>query len=156
MCFKFIRTLLFVAVLLGCYSPVYAQKPQTPGVAATSETEHGVHVAGIIDGDSGVAVVAPGVFLEAKDTFYLRDSPPQGLFFRQGEQIGTLKEGQKVIADDQKMVNTIFGDYLWLRVRLLNEKGKPTGQPGWVYAGQGEEDSRFNVLKVAAETKTAL
>lgn len=97
----------------------------------------------------GMPLTTSTVPMVATGDVKLRDSPPSGPFYRNGEPVGVIvKKGQTVIATDQKTIKTLFGKYLWLKVKVVDAKTGRAAE-GWVYAGETDEP-HFVKAKTAA------
>jgi hypothetical protein len=82
----------------------------------------------------------------------LRESPPsEGFLFVRapGKETSTLSKDQKVTVVDHKVVSTLFGNSVWVKVQAH----QPTGQTveGWAYWGPETDKSQtFSLLAGAA------
>ncbi len=100
----------------------------------------------------GVTLKEHSVALVTKAELSLRDAPPSGPFYSAGQKIGVIPKGATVVAIGEKNVNTLFGEYKWLQVNVVDPKTLAKKSTGWVYVGspQGEtyvEPSRVEAVK---------
>lgn len=71
-------------------------------------------------------------FVRAEGNVNLRDAPPHGLFYKFGNIIDVVRQGEKIRVVDEKM---IAGIYVWLKIERL--PGPSTkAKVGWVYNGE--------------------
>jgi hypothetical protein len=82
----------------------------------------------------GVTLKEKSVTFVAEADLNLRAAPPSGLFYSVGPKIGVIQKGSKLVATAEKTVNTLFGDYRWLQVDVVDANTK-TNSTGWVYVG---------------------
>jgi hypothetical protein len=107
---------------------------------ALSLTSLGLLLLGSVLAQDGVTIQAPSVALQAKVDVILRDSPPNGWFYTPGSKLGVINKGDYVRATDQKTIQTLYGDFHWLKIEKFDHASKKPIMSGWVYAGGKDRD----------------
>ena len=73
----------------------------------------------------------------AQGNLTLRESPPSGLFFRRGDDIGTVPKDSTVTVVERRDIPILFGVQEWLLIQRTGENGQT--QKGWLYNGNNEQ-----------------
>ena len=79
----------------------------------------------------------------AQNGMKLRESPPsEGFLFvhSPGKETFTLSKDQKVTVVDRKVVSTLFGDSVWVKVQAQQPAGRTV--EGWAYWGPHADNSQ--------------
>lgn len=83
---------------------------------------------------------------QANGNLILRSSPPSGPFYRKGDQIGIVQQGEMFRVLEWEIINTLFETQQWLRIQRETETG-------WIYNGVSQ-DSRPYVEPVNPGTSS--
>lgn len=82
-------------------------------------------------------------YVMAEGNVNLRDAPPHGLFYKFGNIVDVVKEGETLRVLEEK---TIIGVYIWLKVERINAPS--TGaNVGWVYNGENDGRPYFKPIE---------
>ena len=95
--------------------------------------------------DLGAQELREGMTVTAKTIVPAYSTPPEGVFYKKGELIDSVRTGDKFLVKETREVGTLSHRRLYLRVELPASRERQA-QDGWVYAGPvGSRASNFQI-----------
>lgn len=80
----------------------------------------------------------------------LRASPPSGWFYSKGKDLGRIRENDRIIVQDLRLLKNLFGSEEWIKVR------DEQGQEGWVFNGEKDSGERYVFVDTAAAASSSV